>query len=433
MSTPSVPADGDIQPAVRVMRLYKPPLRSNPNVNAFQSPNFNVGEYLTLPDNFGEIYYGETFTAYVGVVNDFNNIVFGDINIRVRLQSSTAAHDLADTRGAYDTDNDSNNTSLKAQSRKDMIISHRLLELGAYTMRVTIGYTDTSQQTKTIRKFYRFNVECPLKITTSCVYHRESRLLTLSGEVRNMTKNHIFLDKMSFSSQQGNLINLHAITSNGNTNNNNNKNNEQTKTQIDGEVSLSSSTMQGILSSGEIDADNFDMAPILAPNEQYSLLFLEDNLDETQLPTVVDSDHPLGTVDIVWRACMGEESWFSHTVSSITGGNNHNSSKPFVNILCLLHSYEVEVMQLVDVTVRIEGLEQSQLAITFELLDSNTTGLTLLGTTKHSLILPNGNETYEQSFQLLATCPGLHSLCYNVKDVGSGRTQSSNLLNILCL
>ncbi len=431
MSAPSVPEEGDVQPAVRVMRLYKPPLRSEPEIRPFQTPNLNIGEYLTLPDNFGEIYFGETFTAYVGVVNDFKNIVFDDVSIRVRLQSATAAHDLVDTRGAYDTDS-SNNTSLSAQSRKDMIISHRLLELGAYTMRVTIGYTDTSQQLKTIRKFYRFNVECPLKVTTTCVFNRESRLLTLSGEVRNMTKNNLFLDKMSFSSQQGNLIRLQTPVAN--------TTNTQVNCEADADVEASSSLtstslVQGILPSGEIDVDNFEMVPLLAPNEQYAMLFLQDNVTESQLPQVVNTDHPLGTIDIVWRACMCEEAWFSHTVSSITdttNGGNDSSTKPFVNVICLSHPYEVAVMQPIDVTVCIEGLEQSHLAIVFE-LDIQTTGITILGTTKHTLILPNGNETHEQCFQLLPTCSGLHHLNYSVKEIQSGRSQSSKLLNILCV
>lgn len=76
------PPDTSEQPTLRVMRLYKPRLdgrRVLPSCSvaaaaAAAAPSeavplgegdFALGSALKLPDSFGNIYLGETFTAYI--------------------------------------------------------------------------------------------------------------------------------------------------------------------------------------------------------------------------------------------------------------------------------------------------------------------------------------------------------------------------------
>lgn len=75
------PPDTSEQPTLRVMRLYKPRLdgrRVLPSCSVAASPgeaareavttgegDFALGSALKLPDSFGNIYLGETFTAYI--------------------------------------------------------------------------------------------------------------------------------------------------------------------------------------------------------------------------------------------------------------------------------------------------------------------------------------------------------------------------------
>lgn len=81
---PSAPSDASDQPTLRVMRLYKPRLDSRrvlPSCNLGDAgddvrghgvcvadagqEDFALSSSLKLPDSFGNIYLGETFTAYI--------------------------------------------------------------------------------------------------------------------------------------------------------------------------------------------------------------------------------------------------------------------------------------------------------------------------------------------------------------------------------
>lgn len=89
---PPNPADASEQPTLRVMRLYKPRLETckvlpNGTAGSARAPataegipvastldvesntagegDFALGSSLKLPDSFGNIYLGETFTAYI--------------------------------------------------------------------------------------------------------------------------------------------------------------------------------------------------------------------------------------------------------------------------------------------------------------------------------------------------------------------------------
>ena len=85
-----------MQPIVRVMRLYKPGLHTS--LNDGGAPKFSLSPFLMLPDSFGDIYSGETFSAYISVVNDHFRIPFENVKLQVRLHTNSAAHDLIDAR-----------------------------------------------------------------------------------------------------------------------------------------------------------------------------------------------------------------------------------------------------------------------------------------------------------------------------------------------
>lgn len=73
---PPVPVDVIEQPTLRVMRLYKPRLDARRVVPSCSfnkiapmtsrgEGDFALSSSLKLPDSFGNIYLGETFTAYI--------------------------------------------------------------------------------------------------------------------------------------------------------------------------------------------------------------------------------------------------------------------------------------------------------------------------------------------------------------------------------
>lgn len=220
MSQPQAkPTDGP-SPTVRVMRLYKPPLHSAPcmphltsdqlfkdgaGLGSFRecTSDFTLSQFILLPDSFGDIYLGEVFAAYISVVNGVDTSY--TVSLSARLQTLNATHDLFDSRAvAADS---SGAKTLKTHESVDMVVQHPLSELGTHTLRVLVSYTDTAtNESKTLRKFYRFNVLNPLKILGTC-YNLGEKLMVQS-QVVNMTKSPIYVEKVCTIK----YIHLHSYT-----------------------------------------------------------------------------------------------------------------------------------------------------------------------------------------------------------------------------
>ena len=198
-----------IQPTVRVMRLYKPGLHIN-HVVPFLTFNqeidkaksdFTISPYLILPDSFGDIYIGECFSAYISIVNGVKNVPFGDVTISVRLQTANVAFDLFDIKGNEEI---TFTKILNPVDTIDMIVRHPLNEIGTHTMRVSIAYTDTrTNEPKTLRKFYRFNVLSALTIETKCFILAKKCMIQC--KINNASKNSLFITELKFDSFIENL------------------------------------------------------------------------------------------------------------------------------------------------------------------------------------------------------------------------------------
>lgn len=244
------------QPIVRVMRLYKPGMHCVPSFvhsptsstkstavalsssslssrEAGYLSDFAISPFLLLPDSFGDIYMGETFSAYVAVVNGMQDASFHHISLNLRLLATNATYDLQDTRPLVDGGEGEGSGEAKAISGKifnassdtgaansagktldpnaltDAVVSHALSELGTHTLRVSVQYlynppnrsSTSSSELKTLRKFYRFNVLQPLVVASSCV---DLGLASSSGEllvqvrVTNSTQSAMFLERVVF-------------------------------------------------------------------------------------------------------------------------------------------------------------------------------------------------------------------------------------------
>ena len=177
------PAGGPVsadapQPVVRVMRLYKPAMYVGSPMPELDIPHnrskksvesdFSLSNYLLLPDSFGDIYLGELFSAYVSVVNGMQDGPFTDVQLSVRLQTASSTHDLFDTRSGTGQLAPSPPQILSPNEFTDTIVEHSLSVVGTHTLRVSVQYSDfKTLETKTLRKFYRFNVLNPLLISST--------------------------------------------------------------------------------------------------------------------------------------------------------------------------------------------------------------------------------------------------------------------------
>jgi hypothetical protein len=280
------------QPTVRVMRLYKPALHiapclpqlnldqlfeaENPLETKSNDSEFTVSQFLLLPDSFGDIYMGELFSAYISVVNGVE-LPFHQVTLSVRLQTMNAAHDLYDARATPDVQSGFAKVLSPHQST-DMVVQHALSELGTHTLKVSVIYTDTiTSESKTLRKFYRFNVLSPVNILTSC-YEFDSKICVQS-QVINTTKSVIHIEDVKVVGV-GPTSELETVA-----------------------VPIPSSTDVST-DSLEKDMRNLLSMPLLNPDESFAYSFI---INKTKMSNLTErSMKSIGFLEVHWSSSMGE-------------------------------------------------------------------------------------------------------------------------------
>lgn len=159
-------------PTLKVMRLQKPEL-DIAKAGTLKSSGCLLGSSLCLPDSFGVIHVGETFTAYLGALNVSKRLPVTNLTVTAQLQTPSQRWHLPF--------NAAGGCELKPEQGIDSIVSHTLEEAGQHILRVEVGYGGTGGTMKSLRKFYRFQVSNPLVISESM--HRtgdSSCLLSIS-------------------------------------------------------------------------------------------------------------------------------------------------------------------------------------------------------------------------------------------------------------
>jgi len=181
---PSVAQATSAVPTLKVMRIQSPELASMSTPSP-SSPHLSSS--LVLPDSFGVIHIGETFTAYLGALNVHDSEKVRNLSVSATLQTPTKRFQMpsslenkppttAKERQNYTPIHISPHTGV------DAIISRPLEETGQHILRVEVSYGgyddplavqfssvdggDNSKNNprKTLRKFYRFHVSSPLQI-----------------------------------------------------------------------------------------------------------------------------------------------------------------------------------------------------------------------------------------------------------------------------
>lgn len=117
---------------------------------------------MCLPDSFGVIHVGETFTAYLGALNVSKTLKVTRLTVSAQLQTPSQRWHLA---SHLDEGNAAGGATLQPDGSIDAIVSHALEEAGQHILRVEVGYGTGDSNTKTLRKFYRFQVSNPLVIS----------------------------------------------------------------------------------------------------------------------------------------------------------------------------------------------------------------------------------------------------------------------------
>lgn len=219
--------------ALKVMRLTKPTLFTNIPVTCEEKdlPGdlFNqlmrddpstvngaeilmLGEMLTLPQNFGNIFLGETFSSYISVHNDSNQVV-KDILVKADLQTSSQRLNLSASNAAV--------AELKPDCCIDDVIHHEVKEIGTHILVCAVSYTTQGGEKMYFRKFFKFQVLKPLDVKTK-FYNAESDLSSVTDEVfleaqiQNITTSPMFMEKVSLEpSIMYNVAELNSVNQDG--------------------------------------------------------------------------------------------------------------------------------------------------------------------------------------------------------------------------
>ena len=132
------------------------------------SPTNQLTSSLLLPDSFGAIHVGETFVAYLGILNTSLDLPVRGLTVSSQLQTPTRRIVLPSRLDNTPTDIPPCSVGGGSSgSGVDAIVSRQLDEAGSHILRVEVGYISNGQ--KSLRKFYRFNVSEPLRISESVV------------------------------------------------------------------------------------------------------------------------------------------------------------------------------------------------------------------------------------------------------------------------
>ncbi|XP_071835937.1 trafficking protein particle complex subunit 13-like isoform X2 [Apostichopus japonicus] len=156
-------------------------------------PAVALGELLTLPQNFGSIYLGETFSCYVSVHNDSSQIV-KDILVKTDLQTSSQRLALSGS-GATPR------PELEPEGCIDEVIQHEVKELGTHILVCAVNYNPPSGDSMYFRKFFKFQVLKPLDVKTK-FYSTEDNLVHsdevyLEAQIQNITQSPMCIEKVS--------------------------------------------------------------------------------------------------------------------------------------------------------------------------------------------------------------------------------------------
>ena len=173
---------------LKVMRLTRPTL--NTDINLDNSNDIALSQSFVLPQSFGNIYLGETFSSYVSLHNDSIDEDCQRVSLRCDLQTASQRIALLNASNA--------SADFAPGSSLDHVLSHEVKELGAHILVCEVSYAKKSApaQRLNFRKFFKFQVMKPLDVKTK-FYNAESEEVLLEAQVQNVTSGPMCLERVT--------------------------------------------------------------------------------------------------------------------------------------------------------------------------------------------------------------------------------------------
>jgi hypothetical protein len=182
--------------SLKVMKMSRPTLELHGNnaSNYFLTdPKLNSPPLLFLPQQFGNVYLGETFSCYLSVNNDAP-IPVRQMTLKAEVQTSTQKFSLSDTTLTPHPD-------MLPGHCAPLVIRHEIKELGIHILICSVHYVTHDGERKFFRKFYRFQVLNPLAVKTKAHSTKLGQVF-LEVQISNVSQSTMFLERLRLDSSR---------------------------------------------------------------------------------------------------------------------------------------------------------------------------------------------------------------------------------------
>jgi len=164
--------------SLKVMRLCRPSLVQQQPVplpsEAVGMPSPGAASsialtgWLTLPQSFGDIFLGETFSCYISLANvsggELTQIAL-KVEVQTQVQRETLSAQIAPPAGNSTPEVD----TLQAGQTLDRIIKYELKDVGVHILICSASFCDRDGERK-FRKFFKFQVHAhPRRAERACI------------------------------------------------------------------------------------------------------------------------------------------------------------------------------------------------------------------------------------------------------------------------
>uniref|UniRef100_A0A8C5LXL3 Trafficking protein particle complex subunit 13 n=1 Tax=Leptobrachium leishanense TaxID=445787 RepID=A0A8C5LXL3_9ANUR len=207
-----------------------------------------LGEMLTLPQNFGNIFLGETFSSYISVHNDSNQVV-KDIQVKADLQTSSQRLNLSASTAVV--------AELKPDSCIDDVIHHEVKEIGTHILVCAVSYTTQTGEKMYFRKFFKFQTD----------------EVFLEAQIQNITTSPMFMEKVS----------------------------------LEPSIMYNVSELNTVYRDDDVGSSTFGTKTYLQPLDTRQYLYcLKPKAEFAEKAGIIKGVTVIGKLDIVWKTNLGE-------------------------------------------------------------------------------------------------------------------------------
>ena len=327
-----------------------------------EASDFASTELLVLPSSFGNIYLGETFTAYM-CINNESSFNAGDVVFRADLQTGTQRLTL------HDTSQESSH-NLLANQTVEFVLNHEIKELGMHILICTIRYT-VGREERQLKKSYKFNSLNPLAVKTKINSSVEGKFF-LEAQLQNVSAAPMFLERMRFEPTEHFQVQDLNLTAS-----------EHSLLDADGDATVFGT-------------------PYLTINEIRQYLFLITPKIPTS--TTWRGFAGLGKLDIAWRSSMGEP--------------GRLQTSQLVRKVTVPDPFEVSVVSMTDtllerpfsIILRVRNSSTSPLSLTLSMMKEKMIALLPVGSITRFIGDLQPGEQSDTTVQLFPLAPGVQSV-----------------------